>query len=91
MDRINLTRLKSGEKGVVVEIQGGCGLTRRLQMLGIRIGVTVEKNSDQFLHGPVVVRVRGAQGGGGQVALGFGMAKRILVERKRQERTCAGG
>ena len=72
---LGLTQLKSGQKGVIVQIQGGAGLIRRLESLGIRPGKKITKISAQFWRGPQIVSVDNSQ-----VAIGFGMAGRILVE-----------
>lgn len=77
MQEVDLTQLKEGESGVVVEIQGGYGLVRRLESLGIRVGKKMTKVSAQLMQGPVTVRIDNYQ-----VALGFGIAKKILVEKK---------
>lgn len=71
----DLTQLVEGEAGVVVGIQGGHGLACHLESLGIRVGRKVTKISSQLMRGPVTVRVDNSQ-----VAIGFGMAKKILVE-----------
>jgi ferrous iron transport protein A len=76
MQNIDLTQLEEGESGVVVRIDGGYGLVHRLESLGIRVGKKITKVSAQFMHGPVCVRIDSYQ-----VALGFGMAKKILVEK----------
>ena len=73
---VDIIQLQPGEKGVVVDIQGGWGLIRKLDALGIRRGVKIMKISSQFLRGPVIIQV-----GGTQVAIGFGMAKRIIVDK----------
>ncbi|KPJ61468.1 MAG: hypothetical protein AMJ46_01935 [Latescibacteria bacterium DG_63] len=78
--QIRLTEMKKQEKGVVVAIVGGGGMTRRLEALGIRPGKRIQKSSESFMRGPVTVRVENAQ-----VAIGFGMASRILVELDRGE------
>ena len=78
METKDLTQLEGGESGVVVEIHGGHGLIRRLESLGIRVGKKVTKVSSQFMRGPVTIRI-----GNSHVALGFGMAKKILVEIER--------
>ncbi len=78
MSEIDLTQLEKGETGVVVHIHGGYGLTRRLASLGIRVGKEVTKVSAQFMRGPVTVRI-----GNSHVAVGFGMAKKILVEKEK--------
>ncbi len=77
MKLVDLTQLEEGESGVVIEVNGGYGLVRRLESLGIRVGKKVTKVSSQFVRGPITVRIDGFQ-----VALGFGMAKKILVRIK---------
>ncbi len=76
MENINLTQMKSGEEGIIVAIQGGYGLRRRIESLGIRVGAKIRKISSQFMRGPTTVQV-----GNTQVALGFGMAQKIIIER----------
>ena len=79
MDRINLTDLtemKRGESGTVVDIRGGQGMFRKLESLGIRPGITIVKVSSQFMKGPINIQV-----GNSQVALGFGIAKKIVVKK----------
>jgi ferrous iron transport protein A len=78
MQKLDLTRLQEGESGVVMDIQGGYGLTRRLESLGIRVGKKVTKISSQLIHGPVTIQIDNSQ-----VAIGFGMAKKILVEKEK--------
>ena len=75
---IDLTRMKEGERGRVVDIQGGWGLLRKLEALGIRLGTEIVKVSSQLMRGPIIIRV-----GNTQVAIGFGMARRIIVEQKK--------
>ena len=75
MTTVDLTQLEEGESGRVVLVSGGHGLIRRLESLGIRVGKKVTKVSAQFMRGPVTVRIDGFQ-----VALGFGMARKVLVE-----------
>ena len=74
MSVITLPTMQAGEKGEVVGIQGGWGMLRKLEALGIRKGVKVKKLSAQPMRGPVFV-----QTGNTKVAIGFGMARRILV------------
>lgn len=78
--KVSLTEIETGKEGVVREIDGGKGLLARLSTLGIRPGVEIKKLSSQVMRGPVVIKV-----GRAQVAIGFGMAKRILVEIKEEE------
>ena len=70
-----LARMQVGQSGVVVQIQGGHGLVNRLNSLGIRSGKRITKISSMVMRGPVTIQVDRAQ-----VAIGFGMAHRIIVE-----------
>jgi ferrous iron transport protein A len=72
---VDLTQLHEAESGTVVSIDGGCGMSRRLESLGIRAGKKITKVSSQLMRGPVTLRV-----GSSHVAIGFGMAKKIFVE-----------
>lgn len=73
--QVNLVRMQAGQSGKVVEIQGGHGMVNRLSALGIRPGKRVTKVSAMLMRGPVTIQVDRAQ-----VAVGFGMASRIIVE-----------
>ena len=73
--QIPLSRMESGQSGTVVQVQGGHGLVNRLSALGIRPGQRVTKVSSMFMRGPVTIQV-----GNAQVAIGFGMANRIMIE-----------
>lgn len=78
--RVSLVEMKVGESGEIVEIQGGTGMRLKLENLGIRVGEEIRKVSQQAMGGPVVVAV-----GKSQVAVGFGMATRVLVEVEKEE------
>ncbi|MCX7757311.1 MAG: FeoA domain-containing protein [candidate division WOR-3 bacterium] len=71
----SLTELMYGEQGIIKEIKGSCAMLNRLCALGIIPGKTITKVSAMALRGPVVIRINGTE-----VALGYGMAKRIFVE-----------
>ncbi len=73
--KIQLTELNQGETGKVVEIIGGCGIHQKLDALGIRVGVEIKKISSISARGPVVIEV-----GNTKIAIGYGMAKRVIVE-----------
>jgi ferrous iron transport protein A len=73
-----LPELKPGESGVIIDIQGGAGLIRHVESLGIRVGKRITKISAQFWRGPQVIEVDNIQ-----IALGFGMARKIYVEVKK--------
>ena len=70
-----LAGMRIGQSGVVVQIQGGHGLVNRLNSLGIRPGKRITKISSMIMRGPVTIEVDRAR-----VAIGFGMARRIIVE-----------
>jgi len=74
-NRVSLVRMPSGQKGTIVEINGGYGLARKLDALGIRVGKEITKTSAQLMRGPVLLRQ-----GHTQAALGFGMASKVFVE-----------
>jgi len=73
--QIPLSQMKAGQSGTVVQVVGGRGLVNRLSALGIRPGQRVTMVSSMLMRGPVTIQVDRAQ-----VAIGFGMAKRIIVE-----------
>ena len=72
---MTLAQMETGESGVVIDIMGGHGMTRRLSALGIRPGLRVTKVGSMFMRGPVTIQV-----GNAQVAIGFGMANKIIIE-----------
>ena len=72
---MDITQLKKNERAKVVALEGGCGMVRKLEVMGITPGVEIVKTSSQFLGGPVILSVRRTK-----VAVGHGMAKRIIVE-----------
>jgi ferrous iron transport protein A len=73
--QLTLAEMKTGQTGTVVDVQGGHGIIGRLDALGIRPGRKVTRLSSTLFRGPVMLRVNNTQ-----VALGFGMAKKIIVE-----------
>ncbi len=75
---IDLTQMQPGETGIVKEIQGGQGLIRKLQSMGVRPGKKVTKVSSHFWRGPQTLEIDNMQ-----IAVGFGMAKRIFIEVTR--------
>ena len=73
--QVNLSQMYSGQSGKVVGIDGGVGLVSRLSAMGIRPGRKITKLSSMLMRGPVTV-----QQGSTRLAIGFGMARKILVE-----------
>ena len=74
-EQVTLAQMRTGQTATVVGVMGGPGLVRRLDALGIRPGKQVTKVSSTLFHGPVTLRVDNCR-----VAVGFGMARRIIVE-----------
>ena len=75
MKVIDVTQMKPGQSGVIADITGGHHLLERVSALGIRPGKKIKKISSSFMRGPQTIEV-----GHSRVALGFGMAKHILVK-----------
>lgn len=67
--------MQTGQSGRVVEIQGGFGVVDRLNALGIIPGKRITKISSMLARGPVAIQVDRAQ-----LAIGYGMANKIIVE-----------
>ncbi len=82
-----LTALKNGETGIVISINRGrgkghgrgWGFEKRLMDMGLTPGAEVAVVKSAPFHGPLEVTVRGSR-----LALGRGMAERILVVRKKR-------
>ncbi len=75
-----LSDLKSGERGIVRELQGGRRLAARLAGLGLTPGALVGVVHN-YGRGPLTVAVLHTR-----VALGLGQAARVLVETTEGER-----
>lgn len=76
---MDLTQLKAGEKAVFKGVQGGRGIRSRLEAMGITPEAVIMKISAQLMRGPVIIKA-----GETELAIGFGMAKRIIVERIKE-------
>ena len=66
MAQTDLTRMKAGKSGIVKEIRGGDGVTRRLEALGVSQGTKIKKMSSMVMKGPVAIQI-----GSSKVAIGF--------------------
>lgn len=75
-----LDQLEHTEQAVVHSINAGLGLARRLSAMGLHPGVPIHLMCAQPARGPVVVEV----GRSIRLALGRGMARKVLVEVKGQ-------
>ncbi len=79
--KISLIEMRTGQSGNIVKIDGGHALFRKLDALGIREGKEVTKVSGQWMRGPVLLKQNNTQ-----VAMGFGMARRVFVELLEKRR-----
>ena len=79
MKTVNLVQMKSGQKGKIVQIEGGTAFENRLSSLGIGLNKNVTKLSAFVMRGPVAIRV-----GRTVIALGYGMAAKIMVELEKK-------
>ena len=77
-----LTELDPNEEAEVVNINGGWVMKTRLKDLGILEGQRIKRISRVGLGGPVIILVNRAQ-----VAIGAGMASRIMVKSHGQRQS----
>jgi ferrous iron transport protein A len=77
-EQVTVVQMRTGQTGTIVGVMGGHGLVRRLDALGIRPGRQVTKISSTLFHGPVTLGVDNTR-----IAVGFGMARRIIVKIDR--------
>ena len=75
---MDLTQINKGEFVKVVEIMGGQNFKDKVDAIGLRVGSHIVKLSTQVLRGPVTIKL-----GNTKIALGYGMASKILVESKK--------
>ena len=72
---VTLRQMQSGQSGKVAQVQGGHGLFNRLNALGIRPTKRITKVSSMLMRGPVTIQLDNIK-----IAIGFGMANKIIVE-----------
>ncbi|MEA2066510.1 MAG: FeoA family protein [Thermotogota bacterium] len=71
-----LAMARPGETLKVVGLRGGWGIHKRLTDMGLTSGVHIRVINSQ-MPGPVVIELRGSR-----VALGRGIAQRVMVTSK---------
>ena len=76
VSQITVTQMKPGQRGAVTRIGEGRGM-KRLEAMGLQLGTRIIKVSGMFGRGPVTIKI-----GRAKVAIGYGMASKILVEVK---------
>jgi len=72
---ITLDLVKKSQKVKVINISGGWGMRQRLGGLGIHPGDKIIVKKSAIMRGPILIDIHG-----NQVALGRGVARRIMVE-----------
>jgi ferrous iron transport protein A len=70
-----LDLIAEDRKAKVIDVQGGAGIRQRLSQMGIHPGDTVTILRYGALRGPLLIEVHGSQ-----VALGRGIASKVIVE-----------
>jgi Fe2+ transport system protein FeoA len=83
-DLVSLADLRGGDKCTVVLALGGYGMVRRLAEMGLTPGTEVTIVRTAPMHGPIEVSVRGVS-----LALGRGIARRVLVKPPNNARPSA--
>ena len=73
--QMTLRQMQAGQSGTVVRIEDGADLVNRLNALGIRVGKKITKVGSMVMRGPITIQLDTSQ-----VALGFGMANKIIIE-----------
>lgn len=81
--KLELSSMKNGQRGRVAAVIGGRGIVARLEALGVRQGVDIIKKSSLMAGGPPVIIAAGNT----EIAIGYGMASRIIVEVEKDEHT----
>jgi ferrous iron transport protein A len=72
---MTLDQLECGEEAWIASIDGGFGIRRHLEALGLYPGDRVKMIQAGAFRGPVLVEARGAR-----LAIGRGVARRVLVQ-----------
>jgi len=70
-----LDQIYENKKATVIDIRGGQGIRQRLGQMGIHPGDTITMLRVGALGGPILIEVHGSQ-----VALGKGIASKVIVE-----------
>ncbi|MDY6864401.1 MAG: FeoA family protein [Halobacteriota archaeon] len=71
----SLIDMENGDSGKIKRITGGYGQQRHMRSLGVREGKEINIVAKQPIGGPIIVDI-----GGNRIAIGRGMANRVMVE-----------
>lgn len=82
MEELTLDVVEKDKEMVVMTIEGGWGARHRLNRLGIHPGDTIVVKRSGMMRGPIHIRVHGME-----VALGRGMASKVVVRGKDEKTT----
>ncbi len=82
---ITLLSMRENETGYVAEVGGGGQLSSRLKTMGLYAGSQVTKRSPEKSSGPALVEIMGTR-----LALGRGMASKVLVKIHSRKLLLAG-
>lgn len=74
---ISLIELQDGQSGIIVSLNGGRNMTKRLADLGIRPGSVIKVLRRSLFAGPVQIEVSGSR-----LVIGRGLASKIFVDLK---------
>jgi len=72
-----LDHIERSNEVIVQKIEGGWGLRQRLNQMGIHVGDTILVKRSGILGGPIHIQIHGMD-----VALGRGMARKIIVKEE---------
>ena len=75
--QMSLDRVQKAIQVEVVSIHGGWGIRHRLNAMGIHQGDLLVIKRSGIMGGPILIQVHGME-----VALGKGMARKIIVQKK---------
>ncbi|HJX70540.1 MAG: hypothetical protein A2Y87_09200 [Bacteroidetes bacterium RBG_13_46_8] len=76
-DKTILIDLEDGQTGIIVSVMGGKKATKRLADLGLAPGTAIKVLRKTLFSGPVQIEICGSK-----LAIGRGLASKILVELK---------
>ncbi|MGA1869379.1 MAG: FeoA family protein [bacterium] len=76
----SLIDMAKGSHGIITRIEGGHRLFERLKPLGVSIGQKIYKVESMIMKGPIIVKL-----GNSKVAIGRGMASKIIVSMEEDE------
>ncbi|MDY6966476.1 MAG: FeoA family protein [Halobacteriota archaeon] len=71
----SLDEMNIGQSGMITQITGGHGQRRHMRSMGLREGKNIKIITKQPVGGPIIVEMDG-----NQIAIGRGMAMRVLVD-----------